>query len=122
LVEEKFEKQEKCRKTLENRKVVCIPTNKSLYLGRDVKDVGALGFSTIREVKQTAQEIEKDLNNNIIDRKTASARLMRLFLIIRNTKRGQLRLKNKKQKAIEEVNKVRRRVGFKPVKYTLKEE
>jgi len=115
LVEEKFRKQEKLRATEEYNITIYIPADENLYLGRDVKDRGVKGYSTIAEIKDTAKEIEKDLNAGVIDRKTANARLMRLRLIVKNTKRGQLRLKKNKQKAIAEINKIRKRIGFKPV-------
>jgi len=104
------------RKTLtKSGRVVTVPEDEYLYLGRTVRDVGPKGYSHISEVRGTLRRIEVDLKRGVISRKTANARIMRLKAIVEQSKQGELGTASGKRKAVSIINEHRIKLGFSPV-------
>jgi len=108
-------KRSKSRKTYYKGKIITVPKGKNLYIGRSVKDTPPEGFSSVREIRDTLDKIERDYMKVAIDRKTFNARLMRLVGIVKQTQKGELGEPKNKRTAIAMINRMRRRWNFKPV-------
>ena len=103
------------RATLVRGKVVHVPPDEYMYLGRTVRDRPPKGYSHVSEVKGTADRILYDYRHGVIMRKTANARLMRLVAIVEQSKLGELKLKKNKILAKQIINSRRAKLGFEPV-------
>ena len=99
----------KKRITFERGKFVEIEKG-HLYLGREVKDIGPKGLSSLKEVKGILKELEEDLEHGIPP-KVINSRTWVLFMAVLKTKQMS---KSDKEKAIKEINKCREKQGWKP--------
>jgi len=104
-----YERIVKKRVTYENGKLVEIEKG-SLYLGRDVQDVGTKGLSDLVEVQAIIKELEKDLKHGLPTRKINS-RTFVLYMAILKTKKME---KVEKERAIAALNAFRQIQGWKP--------
>ncbi len=104
-----YDRVAKGRITFEDGKMVVVEKGR-LYLGRQVKDVGPRGLSSPEEVKGILEELEEDLRYGV-PRRTINARLFALYMAVLKT--GKMSPEEKKE-AIEEINKFRRSLGWKP--------
>lgn len=86
----------------------------SLYLGRDVQDVGVKGLSDPAEVQAILKELEEDLTHGL-PKKKINSRTYVLYMAILKTKKM---MKADKEDAIAALNDFRKKLGYKA--YTLK--
>ena len=108
------------RRTLSKAgRIVSVPADKYMYLGRTCRQYDPRGYSHIAEVTCTARRIKKDLDSGVISRKTANSRLMRLVAIIERSKLGPLAKRENKVKAKKALNKVRESIGFNPISLSM---
>lgn len=103
-----YERIVKKRVTYELGKFVEIKQG-SLYLGRDVKDVGVKGLSDPTEVQAILKELEEDLKQGLPKQKINS-RTFVLYMAILKTKKMR---KADKEKAIAALNDFRKKLGYK---------
>ncbi|OYT28877.1 MAG: ATP-binding protein [Thermofilum sp. ex4484_82] len=99
----------KGRVTYEDGKFVVIEKG-NLYLGREVRDVGKKGLSSVEEVEGILRELEEDLEAGI-PRKTIHNRTYVLFMAVLKTRKM---TPEDKLKSIELINKFRQKHGWKP--------
>jgi len=83
-----------------------------VYLGRQVRDYSPKGLSSVREVRGILRELEEDFKHGISSR-TIQGRIYILFLAVLHTT---LMSKSEKIRAIREINKFRKKHGWKPYK------
>ncbi len=98
----------KGRITFEDGKMIVVEKG-HLYLGRQVKDVGPKGLSSSKEVEDIVKELEEDLKYGV-PRRTINARLYALFMGVLKTKKMSV---EEKRKAIDIINKFRKKLGWK---------
>ena len=108
-----YDRVVKGRITFEDGKFIVVEKGR-LYLGRQVKDVGKPGLSSVEEVRGILRELEEDFEHGVPVR-TINARTFALFMGVLKTKKMP---KEEKLKAIELINKFRVKHGWKP--YELK--
>ncbi|HDD64424.1 MAG: ATP-binding protein [Thermoprotei archaeon] len=101
----------KGRVTYENGKFVVVPKG-TVYLGREVKDVGEKGLSEVSEVQAILDQLKEDLEHGI-SRATIHRRTRILFLAVLRTRKMS---KEDKLKSIELINEFRKSLGWKPFK------
>lgn len=101
----------KGRVTVEHHKFVEIKKG-NLYLGREVRDVGKPGLDSVKEVKAIINELKEDLKFGI-PKKKINARTYVLFMAVLHSKKMS---KAEKKKAIREINKFRKSLGWKEFK------
>ena len=87
-------------------------SRKYVYLGKRVSDAPPRGLSSVREVRDIARAIERDVQRKRISKAKANSRLLTLWFAVKRafTKRSQ------KARALKSINTVRIRLGLKPIK------
>jgi len=91
----------------EKQKLIDKSKGENKYLGDDVDDIGEKGFSHIKEVEDTLNQIEIDRQKGVDDI-TIERRTRFFYFIIAKSTKGELKQIDKKIEAIELVNKYRR--------------
>jgi len=83
-----------------------------VYLGKRVSDAPPRGLSSVREVRDIARAIERDVKRKRISKAKANSRLLTLWFAVKRafSKRSQ------KARALKSINTVRIRLGLKPIK------
>ena len=99
----------KNRITYERGKFVVIEKG-SLYLGREVRDVGKPGLSDIEEVAAIIRELQEDYDHGV-PKRTINARTWVLFMAVLKSKRMD---PETKKKAINMINDFRAKFGWNP--------
>jgi hypothetical protein len=99
----------KNRITFEKGKFVVVEKG-SLYLGREVRDVGERGLSDVEEVKAIVRELKEDLERGI-PRRTIHNRTYVLFMAVLKSKKLD---KHEKLRSIDAINEFRKGLGWKP--------
>ena len=87
-------------------------SRKYVYLGKRVSDAPPRGLSSVREVRDIARAIERDVKRKRISKAKANSRLLTLWFAVKRafSKRSQ------KARALKSINTVRIRLGLKPIK------
>jgi len=101
----------KGRITYERGKFVVVEKG-SIYLGREVRDVGEPGLSSIEEVAGIIRELQEDLDHGI-PKKTIAGRTYVLYMAVLRSKKMD---PETKKKAIAIINEFREKQGWKPYK------
>jgi len=104
-----YDRVAKGRITFEDGKMVVVEKGR-LYLGREVRDIGPKGLSSVEEVEGILEELEEDLRYGV-PRRTINARLYALYMAVLKT--GKMNASDKKR-AVEAINNFRARLGWKP--------
>ncbi len=99
----------KNRITYERGKFVVIEKG-SLYLGREVRDIGKPGLSDIEEVAAIIRELQEDYDHGV-PKRTINARTWVLFMAVLKSKHMD---PETKKKAINMINDFRAKFGWKP--------
>lgn len=99
----------KNRITFEKGKFVVVEKG-SLYLGREVRDVGEKGLSDVEEVKAIVRELKEDLEHGVPSRTIHNRTYVLFMAVLRSRKLD----KDEKLKSIEVINEFRKEQGWKP--------
>lgn len=99
----------KNRITFEKGKFVVVEKG-SLYLGREVRDIGEKGLSDVGEVEAIVKELKEDLEHGV-PRRTIHNRTYVLFMAVLRSKKLD---REEKLKSIEAINEFRKELGWKP--------
>ncbi|MCR8433354.1 MAG: ATP cone domain-containing protein [Crenarchaeota archaeon] len=105
-----YDRLVKNRITYEMGKFVVVERG-SLYLGREVRDIGKPGLSDIEEVAAIIRELQEDYDHGI-PKKVINARTWVLFMAILKSKHMD---PETKEKAIRMVNDFRAKFGWEPL-------
>ena len=80
------------------------------YLGREVRNIGEPGLSNVEEVKEILRELEEYIKHGIPSKKIHS----RTYVLFTAVPKSKKMSKEEKLKAIEAINKFRKKMGWKP--------
>ena len=84
------------------------------YLGKSVPDTPPRGLSSLAEVRGIAQAVARDIKKGKIDRAKANSRLLTLWFAVKRD--SNFRSRKKKARALSVINRVRKALGFRPIK------
>lgn len=104
-----YDRVVKNRITYEGGKFVVVEKG-SLYLGREVRDIGKPGLSDLGEVAAIIRELQEDYDHGV-PKRTINARTWVLFMAILKSKKMD---PETKKKAIAMINDFRAKFGWKP--------
>jgi len=99
----------------DQQKIISVPPDEDVYLGKQVLDVDPPGISHVSEIEGIVQQIEEDLEKGVIPRGKFNGRLMRLRWLVQRSKKGELATKKAKLEALSFVNKARDKYKMKKV-------